>query len=188
MVRAASVMAGYWRDPERTQAALTNDGWLHTGDLAEWLHGRIVIRGRLKELLVTWTGEKIAPTPIEAVMAVDPMIDQALVVGDGKPFLAAIIVLNRKGWHRLAKRLDLQPDDVLALETEGVKQAVLSSLQRDLVSFPDYAQIRATHLTLESWTVENGFLTTTQKVKRHAIEVHFADDIENLYRSHELAA
>ena len=188
MVRAASVMTGYWRDPERTQAALTNDGWLHTGDLAEWLDGRIVIRGRLKELLVTSTGEKIAPTPIEAAMVVDPIIDQALVVGDGKPFLAAIIVLNRKTWHRLAKRLDLRPDDVLALETEGARQAVLSVLQRDLVAFPNYAQIRAVHLTLESWTVENGFLTTTQKVRRHAIEAHFAEDIENLYRNHEVAA
>jgi long-chain acyl-CoA synthetase len=188
MVRAASVMAGYWRDPERTRAALTDDGWLHTGDLAEWQDGRIVIRGRLKELLVTSTGENIAPTPIEAAMAIDPMIDQALVVGDGKPFLAAIIVLNRDTWHRLAKRLGLKPDEALGLEMETAKEAVLSNLAKDLVAFPNYAQIRAIHLTIESWTVENGLLTTTQKVRRHAIEAHFADVIEKLYRNHDVKA
>ncbi|MDH3659879.1 MAG: long-chain fatty acid--CoA ligase [Alphaproteobacteria bacterium] len=188
MVRAASVMTGYWRDPERTRAALTDDGWLHTGDLAEWQDGRIVIRGRLKELLVTSTGENIAPTPIEAAMAIDPMIDQALVVGDGKPFLAAIIVLNRDTWHLRAKRLGLKPDDALGLATETAKETVLAGLAKGLVAFPDYAQIRAVHLTLEPWTVENGLLTTTQKVRRHAIEACFADDIENLYRNHDLKA
>ena len=185
MVRAASLMTGYWRDLERTRATLTDDGWLHTGDLAEWLDGRIVIRGRLKELLVTSTGENIAPTPIEAAMVIDPMIEQALVVADGKPFLVAIIVLNRDAWHRLAKRVGLKHDDALALESEGAKQAVLSNLQKDLIAFPTYAQIRAVHLTLDPWTVENGFLTTTQKVKRHVIEAHFADDIAGLYRHHE---
>jgi long-chain acyl-CoA synthetase len=187
LVRAASVMTGYWRDPERTRATFTDDGWLRTGDLAEWLHGRIVIRGRLKELLVTSTGENIAPTPIEAAMVVDPMVDQALIVGDGRPFLGAIVVLNPDAWHRLAKRLDLDPDDPFALEAEDAKKTVLSGLAKDLVAFPNYAQIRAAHLTLEPWTVQNGFLTTTQKVRRHAIEEHFADDIENLYRGHEAA-
>lgn len=188
VVRAASVMTGYWRDPERTRAALTDDGWLHTGDLAEWQDGRIVIRGRLKELLVTSTGENIAPTPIEAAMAIDPLIDQALVVGDGRPYLAAIIVLNGDAWHPLARQLGLQPDDTLALEAAAAKEAVLSNLAKHLVAFPHYAQIRAVHLTLAPWTVENGFLTTTQKVKRHAIEAHFTNDIKNLYRNHDVTA
>lgn len=120
-------------------------------------------------------------------MVIDPMIEQALVVGDGKPFLAAIIVLNWDAWHRLTKRFGLKPDDALALESEGAKQAALSNLQRNLVAFPNYAQIRAVHLTLDPWKVENGLLTTTQNVKRHAVEAYFADDIAGLYRHHEAA-
>lgn len=136
-VGAASVMAGYWRDPERTRAALTNDGWLHTGGLAEWRDDRIVIRGRLKELIVTSTGEDIAPTPIETALSIDSIIDQALVVGDGKPFLAALIVLNLELWRRLAKQLGLEPDDPRAFDTDASKNAVLSSLEETLSHFPN---------------------------------------------------
>lgn len=186
MVRAPSVMAGYWRAPELTRAALTEDGWLHTGDLADLRDGRLLIRGRLKELLVTSTGENIGPMPIEEAIILDPLFDQALVVGDGRPFLAAIIVVNGEAWPRFAQRLGLPPDDAEALHAPTTKKAVLARLDQLLTAFPKYAQIRAVHLSPEPWTVNNGLLTTTQKARRHAIETHFSNDIESLYRGHTL--
>lgn len=188
MVRAPTVMEGYWQAPELTKAALTKDGWLHTGDVAEIRDGRIVICGRLKELLVTSTGEKVAPMPIEAAMSLEPLFDQALVIGDGRPFLAAIIVLNGDVWHRLGRHLGLPADEAAALQAPAAKKAVLARLEQLLTAFPKYAQIHAVYLTLESWTPENGRLTTTQKIRRRAIEAHFADAIEELYRGHGLEA
>ena len=182
MVRAPSVMAGYWKAPDLTRDVLTEDGWLHTGDLADIVDGRIIVRGRLKELLVTSTGENVAPMPIEATILLAPFIDQALVVGDGRPFLTAIIVLNAQGWRDLARGLGVDPSTASALTSPSVKEAIIARLDDLLAVFPSYAQIRAVHLTRDPWTVENGLLTTTQKVRRHAIEEHFNEAIEGLYQ------
>jgi len=111
LVRGPSVMLGYWHKVEETRRVKQADGWLHTGDQARIENGRITITGRIKDILVTSTGEKIAPVDLETAILADPLFEQALVVGEQRPFLTALVVSTRKpgcrrrkGWRRAASR------------------------------------------------------------------------------------
>ncbi len=184
VVRGPCVMAGYWTQPQATRNAIDADGWLHTGDIAEIKDGRIFIRGRLKEILVTSTGENVAPSDLEVALIVDPLVAQVMVLGDSRPFLAALIVFEGDAWRRFATRLDVDPDDPATLASEDVKNAVLERLASLLQQFPRYAQIRAIHLMLDEWTVEEGLITATMKIKRDVVTDRFASEIERLYEDH----
>src|SRR3569832_2717097 len=91
-------MLGYWHRVEETRRVKDADGWLHTGDQGRIEDGRITITGRIKDILVTSTGEKIAPVDLETAILAAPLFAQALVVGEQRPFLAALVVLNAKAW------------------------------------------------------------------------------------------
>jgi long-chain acyl-CoA synthetase len=184
VVRGPCVMTGYWNQPEATRNAVDADGWLHTGDIAEIEDGRVFIRGRLKEILVTSTGENVAPSDLEVALVVDPLVAQVMVIGDNRPFLAALIVLQADAWRRFAARLGVDPDDPAALVSQEVKNAVLERLAGSLRHFPRYAQIRGVHLMLGEWTVDKGLITATMKLKRDAIADRFAPEIEHLYECH----
>ncbi|MEW6518292.1 MAG: long-chain fatty acid--CoA ligase [Thermodesulfobacteriota bacterium] len=186
LVRSPSVMLGYWKDPDRTREMLTTAGWLHTGDVVQLRDGRIFIRGRLKEILVTSTGEKIAPTDLEMAITESPLFYQAMVVGEGKPYLAALLVMDRQGWQELAGRLALDPADPATLKSRAVTDAVLAKLTEILGAFPAYARVRAVCLMLDSWTYEDGLVTTLMKLRRHEIEKRFAGEIAALYAGHHL--
>lgn len=185
LVRAPSVMLGYWNRPEDTRQVIDDGGWLHTGDQVQIVDDHIFIRGRLKDILVMSTGEKVAPADIELTITQDPLFYQVMVVGEAKPFLAALVVLNREGWKNLAKTLTLNPDDPLALGSPRALNAVLTKTHELTRGFPGYAQIRAMYLTLDTWTIENGLITPTMKLKRREIEKHFASQIHELYAGHE---
>jgi long-chain acyl-CoA synthetase len=184
VVRGASVMPGYWNQPEATSTAIDADGWLHTGDIAEMKDGRVFIRGRLKEILVTSTGENVAPSDLEVALIVDPLVAQVMVVGDNRPFLAALIVLEVDAWRRFAARIGVDPDDPLSLASQEAKKAILERLAGSLQQFPRYAQIRAVHLILDEWTADEGLITATMKIKRDAVANRLASEIEGLYESH----
>jgi long-chain acyl-CoA synthetase len=184
VVRGPSVMTGYWNQPEATRNAIDADGWLHTGDIAEIRDGRVFIRDRLKEILVTSTGENVAPSDLEVALIVDPLVAQVIVVGDNRPFLAALIVLQADAWRRFATRLGVDSDDPAVLASQDVKDAILERLAGSLQQFPRYAQIRAVHLMLDEWTVKEGLITATMKTKRDIIANRFASEIERLYESH----
>jgi len=187
LVRSPGVMLGYWHKAEATREAIDRDGWLHTGDLAEIKKGRIYIRGRLKEILVTSTGEKVAPADMETSITLDPLFEQAMVVGEGKPFISALLVLEKEGWSKFAGELALDSTDSQSLQSPEAINAVLSKLASLLSSFPGYAQIHSVYLTCEPWTIDNGLLTPTLKIKRNVIKEHFSKQITELYRGHLMA-
>ena len=179
LVRSPSIMMGYWKDDAETARALDPTGWLSTGDVAEINEdGRIFIRGRLKEIIVLSIGEKVNPNVVEAELTRDPLFEQAVVVGNRRPFLAAVIVLNADAWRLFAadKGLDPQQPNHAASKIE-----VLARITSLLVALPRYAQVRAVHLTLEPWTIEAGLLTPTLKVKRDVVVPLFAKEIDDLY-------
>jgi long-chain acyl-CoA synthetase len=180
-VRGSNLMQGYWNQPEATAHAIGADGWLRTGDLAEIRDGYIGIRGRLKEILVTSTGEKVSPVDMELALTMDPLFDQAMVVGEGRPYLTALLVLAEEPWRRLASGLGLDPAAPGALNDPRAVEAALSRVADRLTPFPGYAQVRAVHLSLSPWTVENGLITPTMKLKRPELQALFADVIEALY-------
>lgn len=181
-VRGPNLMQGYWHQPDATALAIDADGWLHTGDLAEIQDGYVAIRGRLKDILVTSTGHKIPPADMEMALTMDPLIAQAMVVGEGRSHIAALLVLAPEPWERLATGRGLDPTDPDALTNPGILEQVLSLVADRLAAFPGYAQVRAVHLSLSPWTVENGLMTPTMKIKRPALEEHFASVIDTLYQ------
>jgi long-chain acyl-CoA synthetase len=181
LVRSPAVMLGYWKDQSATGRVLDAAGWLSTGDIGEIHDGRIFIRGRLKEIMVLSIGEKVNPNLVEAEIARDTLFDQVAVVGDGRPFVAALAVLNTTAWQRLAKNNDLDPEQPNA---EPVKTGMLARIEPLLAALPAYAQVRAVHLCLEPWTIDGGLLTPTLKVKREVLQQRFAKEIEALYAGH----
>ncbi|MDE2594233.1 MAG: long-chain fatty acid--CoA ligase [Burkholderiales bacterium] len=181
-VRGPSVMKGYLNRPEDTAKVLSPDGWLGTGDQAAIEQGRIRILGRIKEIIVTSTGEKIPPGDLELAVMADPLFAQAFVVGEQKPFIAAVVVLSPQEWRRLASSLQLDPDAPASLEAAAAKQAALARIKQAASSFPHYAVPRAVCLTLEPWTIENTMMTPTLKLKRNNLMARFAEQIERLYQ------
>ena len=182
LVRGANVMQGYWQDPAKTAATIDAEGWLHTGDIARIdAAGHVYIAGRIKDILVTSTGEKVPPADLELALSEDPLFEQVMVVGEGRPFVAALAVLNRDEWQALARSLALDAQDAGVLRQPQARDAVLQRIAPRLARFPSYARVRQVWLTLEPWTTENGLITPTMKLRRRPLEQRFAQAIEELY-------
>lgn len=187
-VRGPSVTKSYWRRPDADQAAFTEDGWFRTGDLGEFTaEGLLRIKGRLKEILVTSTGEKIAPTDLESTIETDPLFEQTFVMGENRPFLTLIAVLNPGEWRTTAKALGLDPDDPESLSAPAAKSHALQRAKAAAKGFPYYALPRAVVLSLEPWTIENGFITPTLKLKRGPLSKHFSETVERIYAGRSLS-
>src|ERR1019366_9284057 len=180
LLRGPNVMLGYWNCPQDTREAIDADGWLHTGDQARIVGRRLYITGRLKEILITSTGEKIAPADLEMAITSDPLFAQAMVVGEGMPYLAALIVLGPEAWLEAAKTLSLDAGDPASLKSAALLRAVRDKIRRLLRRFPSHTRVRETWLTLQPWTIENGLITPTLKIKRAQIEQRFAREIREL--------
>ena len=180
LVKGPLIMMGYWHNPEATKSVIDQKGWFHTGDKAVLENGHIIITGRLKEIIVLSTGEKIAPAEIEMTLVADPLFEQAMAVGEGHPHLALITVLNEEEWTRLTKKLDLPPENA-SLSLPLVEKAVLEKTDQLLHAFPGYARIYRAALTLKPWTVDNGLLTPTLKLKRARIGEHIGQTVSSLF-------
>ena len=184
-VKSPSVMKGYWNRPQATREVFTEDGWLKTGDVGEFDHeGYLKIVGRIKEIIVTSTGEKVPPADLELAIEIDPLFDQAFVIGENRPFISTIVVLNKEEWSKLASTLDLAPNDPESLLATVTRNAVLKRIKTAVKDFPQYALPRNVYLTLEPWTIENGLITPTLKLKRKALNEKFAPQIQTLYAGH----
>lgn len=186
MVKSPGVMQGYWRNNKATKTTIDNDGWLHTGDLGKQdAKGFIHITGRLKEIIVMANGEKVPPADMEMAIAMDPCIEHVLVVGEGKPYMTGLVVLNESAWDDLAEEAHLENHSVDKLQTNTVfLHTVLDHVQRKLLKFPSYAQIINIALTPDPWTVENGLTTPTLKPKRSKILQRYQSEINLLYQGH----
>lgn len=159
LVGGPCVMLGYWQRADATADTFDEDGWLRTGDIAEIIDDRIYIRGRIKDIIVTSTGEKVPRVDLEIAIDRDPLIEQVVVIGEGKPYLAALIVLQGEAWRHLAADLGVDANDTSVLNSEQVKATILERINAQLQAFPAYARIRAVHLTLDPWTIDNGLMT-----------------------------
>ena len=181
LVKGDNIMLGYWNNHAATAQVLEPDGWLHTGDQAHIEGGHIFITGRLKDILVLSNGEKVPPADMEMAIAMDPLVDQALVLGEGRSYLSALLVLNGDLWDGLAREYGLDPENPKSLEDAHLLKDMLKRVRITLRDFPGYAKIRRTALALEPWTVENGLLTPTLKVRRPQVVDRYRDVIDRLY-------
>lgn len=180
-VRGPIVMLGYWQDEQATRAAMTDDGWYRTGDRARIAGGRIYLIGREKEIIVLANGEKVPPEDMEAAITEDPAIAQALVTGNDRPWLVALVVLDRAGWAKLARGTGLSADPAQAVGSRAAEDALLDCIDLRIHDFPGYARIRRAAIIAEEWTVDNGMMTPTRKLKRSEIIARYQDRIDALY-------
>jgi long-chain acyl-CoA synthetase len=182
--RGPVIMLGYWNDQEATDAVIDAEGWFHTGDKARIENNHVYITGRLKEIIVMANGEKVPPADMEMAIALDTLFEQVMIIGDNRPYLTAMIVLNEEQWAIHANNLDLDSNDPDAPASERFEKLVCDKITRQLSEFPGYAIIRQVTCALEPWTIENELITPTLKLKRNRIMERFETDIEKMYEGH----
>jgi long-chain acyl-CoA synthetase len=182
MIKGPNVMLGYWNNAEATRAILGPDGWLNSGDTARIdEQGHVFITGRLKEIIVLSNGEKVPPVDIEAAIARDPLFEQVMLLGEGKPYLTVMTVLSTDHWKKLAVEKSLRDGDV---GSQAVEELLRARIAAQMKEFPGYAQVRRVTATLDPWTVENGLLTPTMKLKRAKVMEKFNAAIDGMYAGH----
>ncbi len=185
LVRGPNVMLGYWNNPEATKGAIDRDGWLNTGDVAHILEsGHIYITGRIKEIIVMSNGEKIPPSDMELAILDDPLFDQVMIYGEARPYLVAIAVLNPEAWSGFAGEIGIRPDMPETLTDSRVEAKVLKRISLNLRGFPGYARVNRVLLLDEPWSVENGLMTPTLKIRRDEVSRRYAMQIRHLYEGH----
>lgn len=183
LTRGPHVMKGYFRRPEATQAAIDPDGWFHTGDIGYLDEdGFLYITDRKKDILVTAGGKNIAPQKIENLLKQSPWIEEVMVVGDGKPYPAALIVPNRDrlvAWAR-EKGLPVEPYEELLRQAAVIQlyEQILQDLQTPLARFE---QVKRFVLLPQPFTIEAGELTPTLKVRRRVVMEKYGHLMRELY-------
>ena len=160
LVKGENVMLGYWNNEEETKKVLIDD-WLHTGDIGEFVNNYLKITDRKKDILITPGGDNISPLKIENILTSSENIDQAIVYGDNKPYLVALLILN--------KEINLEKEN-LEKEIENINKN-LSKVEK----------IKKFFIIKENFTIENGMMTPTLKLKRFKIVNKYKKDFENLY-------
>jgi long-chain acyl-CoA synthetase len=167
LVRSDSVFSGYYKDPEATAAAFTDDGWFRTGDVGEIdADGWIKITDRKKDLIITAGGKNIAPQNLENALKASRFISQAVVIGDRRPYITALITLDP---------VELESS---GREPQALVQEIVDDVNRDRVRVE---QIKRFTILPRDFTQEAGELTPTLKLRRKVVHEHFADEIEQLY-------
>ena len=184
LVRGPSVMLGYWNKPEATAEVLDADGWFRTGDIAEIDDdGFLLIVDRKKDIIVTAGGKNVAPQPIESHLKRSPCVDVAVVIGDRRPFITALISPNFEELERWAAANRV----VAADRADLVEQPRTRELYREIVDATNvglarYEQIKHFRVLPISLSIDGGHLTPTLKVKRRVIERQFAHLIDRMYQ------
>jgi long-chain acyl-CoA synthetase len=185
LIHGPNVMLGYWKDAEATQAVLMPDGWLNSGDIARIDEtGRITITGRLKEIIVMSTGEKVPPADMEAAILHDALFEQVMLVGDGRSYLSALVVLNSRHWQNIAGQYDLDPDWHQLTRDKKFEEILLERIAHQIREFPGYAKIYRVGFAHEPWTIDNHMLTPTLKLRRTRVLDHYKTEVERLYDGH----
>ena len=169
LIKGPTVFAGYYNDPEATREVLPGDGWLHTGDIGEIDEdGFLTVTDRKKDIIVTAGGKNVAPQNIENLLKAIPWVSQALVVGDRRPYLVALITLD--------------PDEVAKLDgREDAEKLVADAVERINESLAHFAQIRQFEILSRDFSPEQNEITPTLKLKRNVVEQNFAEELDSLY-------
>ena len=181
LFRGPNVFQGYFKSPEETAAALEDDGWFHTGDLGELDdEGYLTITGRKKELIITSGGKNIAPTGIEAALKKLELVGEAVVIGDARKFLSALLTLEEEAAQRFAAE---QGIDENIHEDPRLLEVLQRGVEEVNAGFARVESIREFRVLPRGFTVEDGELTPTLKLRRRQINENWAEVIEGIYAS-----
>ncbi len=172
LIKSPGQFSGYYKQPELTAASFTEDGFFRTGDRGELrADGMLKITGRTKELFKTAKGKYVAPAPIENLLNTHPMVELSLVSGVGQPAAYAMVVLAETLRPRLS-------DVAMRAEVEREMAQLLQSVNREIA---EYEQLLMIVVVREAWSIENGFLTPTMKIKCGPIEAAVAEQVDAWY-------
>jgi long-chain acyl-CoA synthetase len=167
LLRSSFLFSGYYKDPEAT-AAVLRDGWLATGDIAEVdSDGYYYITGRKKDLIVSSNGKKIYPARIETLFKLEPRISQVLLIGDRKPYVTALFTVN----------------GTMEEETQAAVQEAVKTVNKQLASFE---QIRKFKILARDFSIEQGELTPTMKVRRSRVLENYRSLVSEMYMGKDI--
>jgi long-chain acyl-CoA synthetase len=184
LARGPNIAVGYWKKPEATAEVFRSDGWFATGDIGRIdSEGFLYITDRKKDLIVTAGGMNVAPQNIENLLKGDPFISQAMVHGDRRPYPVALITLNREELAKFARAEGLLVSDPAALARHPkVVERVSRTIEARNAGLPSYARIKKFAILPDDFTLDNGLLTPTLKVKRALITDKHKELLDSLYR------
>jgi long-chain acyl-CoA synthetase len=187
LVAGDNVMKGYWNDPEGTAQAL-EDGWLHTGDVGEIDEdGYLRITDRKRDFIKNSGGEMISPARIEGYLTLEPEISQVMVFGDRRPYLVAVVVPDPEFVAAYAE--GEVPADMSALAADpGFTRAIGAAVSRVNLTLMPSERVRRFVVAAEVFSIANGQMTPTLKIKRHVIRERYGAALDALYHSKEIAA
>ncbi len=182
LFKGPNIMKGYWKDVEAT-AEVIKDGWFHTGDIGRLDDdGYLTITDRKKHIIVTSGGKNIAPLPIEHLIAESPFVEQVIVIGEKRPFLIALIIPDFEKLREFAVTAGIgDATEKELLENKAVSQIyekLLRSISRKLAT---HEKVRKFLLVAEPFTLENGLMTPTLKIKRKTITEQYDKEIDAVY-------
>ena len=181
LVRGELVMRGYWNNPEATKATV-KDGWLHTGDIGSIdTDGYITISDRKKDIIVLSGGDNVSPARVETFLTLQPEIGQALVLGDRRPHLVALLVPDEtwlRDWARGAKK---RPDMAALADDPDLRSAVGEAVERVNRDLSTIERVRRFLIMPEPFSVDNGMMTPTLKVRRHAVKAAYGTRVDALF-------
>jgi long-chain acyl-CoA synthetase len=182
--RGGNVFVGYLKDPERTAEVLDDEGWLHSGDIGRFDEaGYVQIVDRKKELIITAGGKNISPANLEAAIKSYPLIGQACVVGDGRAYITALIVLDPDVAPAWARSQGIDFDSLADLAAHPDVRAEVERCVAEANSrFSQVEQIKKVAILPTEWPPDSDELTPTMKLKRRGVLAKYADEIEALYR------
>ncbi len=181
LVRGELVMQGYWNDPDAT-AETIQDGWLHTGDVGQFDDdGYILITDRKKDLIVNSGGDNVSPQRTEGFLTLQPEISQAMVHGDRRPYLVALIVPDQEAAREWAEANGKPADLATLVEDEAFKAAIGEAVERVNGELSAIERVRRFILTPDPFTIENTMMTPTLKIRRHVIRDQYGPRLDDLY-------
>ncbi|MGD8215468.1 AMP-dependent synthetase/ligase [Aestuariimicrobium sp. Y1814] len=183
LYRGPNVMAGYWNNPEATADTITEDGWLRTGD-AGYIDtdGFLVITDRIKDIIVTQGGKNVAPQQIEGMVLADPLFEHAVLIGEGRPFLTLLVRPSMPQLKELAERLGVNTNrDEELVEHPQIMDELRARVSALTAKLPSHEQIKDLRASIEEFSMDNGLLTPTLKVRRREVEKKFQAAIDDMY-------
>jgi long-chain acyl-CoA synthetase len=181
--RGGHVFEGYLNDPEKTAEAIDADGWLHTGDIGVLDDdGYLRIVDRKKELIITAGGKNISPANLEAALKTHPLIGQAMAIGDARPFVSALVVIDAEVAPAWAARNGIEYTTLEEFaELPEVIDAINAGVEEVMAGFNQAERVKKVKVLTEEWLPDSDLLTPTSKLKRRGVNARYADEIEGLY-------
>lgn len=181
--RGENLMDGYWNNPKATAEAIDEEGWLHTGDMGYVDEdGFLFITDRLKDIIVTIGGKNVSPAPIEDMLLADPLFEQAVILGNNRPYLTLLVKPSMPALEEISEKLHIAHDDFKqVLENSEVLEEIRKRVEEITEKLPRQEQIRDIRLLPDGFTLENGLLTPSLKIKRREVEERFREVIEDMY-------